>query len=349
MDSSPDSTPTTASAMESASLSSGKEPAARGRHFFLATGDPSDALYSAVWILVTIAFCGLSAGLGGATNGWELGLYAPLFSHAVQWLVCTLHAFPYQTEVYYDLTGSITYALLAVGTLSITAGRTRSVHARQLVATAFVLVWCTRLGSFLFQRIRRDNKDARFDSLKPYFVAFFGTWNIQGAWCFLTGLAVWAANARDPAEQPAFGWLDGIGVCVWCVGFGIEVVADRQKATWRALPSSKGRYIDVGLWRYSRHPNYFGEWLLWTGQFVLCASAFGGGDATGAFVGAGFLSAASPVFVYLLLNYVSGVPLLEKRSDERWGGEQVYLAYKRETYVFFLLPTRRTEASRPLL
>jgi len=251
--------------------------------------------------------------------------------------------------VYYDLTGSITYALLAVGTLSITAGRTRSVHARQLVATAFVLVWCTRLGSFLFQRIRRDSKDGRFDSLKPYFVAFFGTWNIQGAWCFLTGLAVWAANACDPAEQPAFGWLDGVGVCVWCVGFGIEVVADRQKAAWRALPSSKGRYIDVGLWRYSRHPNYFGEWLLWTGQFVLCASAFGSGDATGAFVGAGFLSAASPVFVYLLLNYVSGVPLLEKRSDERWGGEQVYLAYKRETYVFFLLPTRRTEASRPLL
>ena len=104
---------------------------------------------------------------------------------------------------------------------------------------------------------------------------------------------------------------------MWAVGFAIEVVADRQKATWRLLPSSKGRYIDTGLWRHSRHPNYFGEWTLWVGQFVLCASAFYGDDAQGAFVGAGWLCALSPAFVYFLLNYVSGVPLLEKKADER--------------------------------
>ena len=134
------------------------------------------------------------------------------------------------------------------------------------------------------------------------------------------------------------------------LGFGIEVVADRQKAAWRELPTSKGRYIDVGLWRYSRHPNYFGEWTLWLGQFVLCASSWAltrnGGDQSGAFLGAGWLCVLSPLFVYFLLNYVSGVPLLETKSDERWGGEAAYKAYKRETWVFFLLPTRRTEASR---
>merc|ERR1719487_224402 len=133
---------------------------------------------------------------------------------------------------------------------------------------------------------------------------------------------------------------------VWVLGFGIEVVADRQKARWRRRPENKGRYIDVGLWRYSRHPNYFGEWLLWVGMFVLCASAFTPDDEQGAFRGAGWLSALSFVFVYLLLNYVSGVPMLEKKSDERWGGEAAYQAYKRETYVFLLLPTVRTEASR---
>ena len=125
------------------------------------------------------------------------------------------------------------------------------------------------------------------------------------------------------------------------------LVPRRRAAQWRALPSSKGRYIDVGLWRYSRHPNYFGEWLLWCGQFVLCSSAFTDGDSQGAFDGAGWLSAISPAFVFVLLNFVSGVPMLEKGSDERWGREQAYQAYKRETWVFFLLPTCRTAASRP--
>ena len=92
------------------------------------------------------------------------------------------------------------------------------------------------------------------------------------------------------------------------LGFGIEVIADHQKSSWRALPASKGRYIDVGLWRYSRHPNYFGEWILWVGQFVLCASSWAltgnGANQTGAFVGAGWLCVLSPLFVYFLLNHV---------------------------------------------
>lgn len=197
----------------------------------------------------------------------------------------------------------------------------------------------------------------------------------QGTWCFLTALAVFACNARVPAKQPSLGWLDGVGIGIWALGFGIEVLADRQKAAWRALPTSRGRYIDVGLWRFSRctraarsrgrfvppltatvppraracsHPNYFGEWVLWVGQYVLCASAFRVDlDTLGAFPGAGYLSALSFVFVYLLLNYISGVPLLEKKADDKWGAEPAYVAYKKETWVFLLLPVRRTEASRP--
>jgi steroid 5-alpha reductase family enzyme len=110
----------------------------------------------------------------------------------------------------------------------------------------------------------------------------------------------------------------------------------------------------VGLWRYSRHPNYFGEWTLWIGQFVLCASMLGGfprdspsASAFGAFPFADWLCVLSPAFVYFLLNYISGVPLLERRADAKWGAEPAYQAYKQETWVFFLLPTRRTSASAP--
>jgi len=310
--------------------------------------EPLGFKWSLIWIVATIFLTGLSAVLGWAVNGTQYGFYTPLVSHGIQWIVCTFHAYPFQTEKYYDFMGAVTYTTLTLFTLFLTVGLTSSVSVRQIVASAFVLVWAFRLGSFLYGRIKRDGKDQRFDNLKPYFIAFFGTWNIQGTWCVLTGLSVWAVNTRTPADQPPFNWLDIVGIAIWVLGFGIEVVADRQKAAWRALPTSKGRYIDVGLWRYSRHPNYFGEFTLWLGQFVLGASAFTGDDAKGAFVGAGWLCVLSPIFVYCLLNYVSGVPILEKGSDKRWGHEEAYQQYKKETWVFWLLPTSRsTPASTP--
>jgi len=313
----------------------------------MAKGDGNDFKYSVLWCIAFIIFTVISAVLGWAVNGEEVGFWAPLLSHGIQWACCILHAFPFQTERYYDLTGSITYIVLTLGTLGYTIGMTHvAPHPRQIIASSLVVVWALRLGSFLFTRIRKDAKDGRFDELKPYFVAFFGTWNIQGTWCFLTGLAVYSCNSRAPSMQPAFGALDAVGIAIWVIGFGIEVVADAQKSAWRLLETSKGRYIDVGLWRYSRHPNYFGEFTLWIGQFVLCASAFVGDDACGVFVGAGWLCALSPAFVYFLLNYVSGVPLLEARSDEKWGSEPAYQTYKKETYAFFLLPTTRTAAAQ---
>ena len=314
-----------------------------GRYLCMATGD-GDCKWSAIWIVVSVLLASISGLLGWAVNGYEIGLWVPLVSHGIQWVVCTFHAFPFQTEKYYDLTGSITYTTLTIFSIGLGASRSGKVHARQIIASSLVIIWAARLGSFLYARIKRDGKDKRFDSLKPYFVAFFGTWNIQGTWCFLTALSVFAVNSR--VLQPPLDWLDGIGMTVWVYGFSIEVVADLQKAAWRQLPSSKGRYIDIGLWRYSRHPNYFGEFTLWLGQFVLCANAFRGDDVQGVFVGAGWLCALSPLFVYFLLNYVSGVPMLEKGSDERWGHEEAYQTYTRETWCFFVLPVWRTADKR---
>lgn len=247
-------------------LAEAQEPSL-GRHLCMATGE-EDVKWSLIWVAANVVLTSLSFALGYAVNGLQMGLWAPLVSHGIQWVVCTFHAFPYQTEKFYDLTGSITYITLTCFTVAYTAATSKHIHVRQILASAFVIVWALRLGSFLYKRIKADGKDHRFDKLKPYFVAFFGTWQIQGTWCFLTGLSVFAVNTRS--VQPPIGWLDAIGIAVWAVGFAIEVVADRQKAAWRKLPTSKGRYIDVGLWRYSRHPNYFGEALPTLGHMYAC-------------------------------------------------------------------------------
>jgi len=313
------------------------------------------------WAVAFVIQCAIDAGLAIVINGFDLGLWAPLFSHGLQWVVF-IPSFIFRTEKFYDLTGSITYISMSFFTLAYIAADgaqaatmtnstaispTFPIHLRQLVSSCLVCVWAFRLGSFLFARIRKDQEDVRFRELKKNCVAFLGTWNTQGMWVYLTALPVWACNSRIGALQPAFGWLDCVGIVLWVYGFSIEVVADSQKAAWRKDPANKGRYIDVGLWRYSRHPNYFGEWMLWTGQYVLCCSAFMSPHEPGLFAGSGFVSGLNVLFVFCLLNYVSGVPMLEDGSDKRWGHEDGYKEYKKETWVFFLLPTRRTDASIP--
>jgi len=121
------------------------------RHLCMAKGDGNDFKYSVLWCIAFIIFTGISAVLGWAVNGEEVGFWAPLLSHGIQWACCILHAFPFQTERYYDLTGSITYIVLTLGTLGYTIGMTHvAPHPRQIIASSLVVVWALRLGSFLF-------------------------------------------------------------------------------------------------------------------------------------------------------------------------------------------------------
>ena len=125
------------------------------------------------------------------------------------------------------------------------------------------------------------------------------------------------------------GW---IGVGIWVFGFLIEVVADHQKSVWRAKESNRGKFIDYGLWAWSRHPNYFGEIVIWIGMAVIALPVLQGWQ---------YVTLISPVFVYFLLTRVSGVPLLEQRSDEKWGGQEDYEQYKANTPVLMLKPPSR--------
>jgi steroid 5-alpha reductase family enzyme len=117
------------------------------------------------------------------------------------------------------------------------------------------------------------------------------------------------------------------GFSLFVLGFAIEVVADNQKSKFRSVPDNRNKYITSGLWAKSRHPNFFGEIMLWTGIAVMSFSSLNGMQ---------YLTLISPFFTYLLLVYVSGVRMLEARADKKWGDDEFYIKYKNTTPVLFI-------------
>jgi steroid 5-alpha reductase family enzyme len=252
----------------------------------------------------------------------------PVFALAVglayvaQWLAF-VPAYLLRSERFYDLAGSLTH--VSVVTLAVLLGPT--IDDRAALLLVLVAVWATRLGTFLVQRVVRSGGDRRFDALKHSFTRFLLAWTLQALWVTLTQAAALAA-ITSPVRRP-LGPLALIGLLFWLTGFGIEAVADAQKARFRADPDNEGRFIRQGLWARSRHPNYFGEILLWVGVAVIALPALRGWLWVGL---------VSPVFVTLLLTRISGVPMLERRADERWGGDPAYEAYKAETPLLIPWP-----------
>jgi len=276
----------------------------------------------------------LLAGAGLAWAGSQGGLLVgsrPLFASAVlvafaiQWLAF-VPAFILKTERTYDLTGSFTYISVAILAVAL-AGRW---DARALLLLAMVAVWAVRLGSFLFRRVHRAGKDDRFTEIKQSFVRFLLAWTLQGLWVSFT-LAAALAAITTRATKP-LGIAAWIGLAIWIIGFAIEITADMQKKRFRAVPENKGRFIQSGLWGWSRHPNYFGEIVLWIGVAVVAAPALQGWQ---------WVTLISPVFVTLLLTKISGIPILERRADKTWGGQPEYEAYKSRTPTLILRPPRK--------
>jgi len=194
---------------------------------------------------------------------------------------------------------------------------------RSLVLTALIGIWAIRLSGFLFTRVKRVGKDGRFDSLKTSFTQFLLTWMLQGLWVFMCTYPALIALASPSKEENTFLV---IGSIVWGVGWIYEVIADRQKTNFNKDPKNAGQFINVGVWKQSRHPNYVGELVLWTGITIIAAPVYQGSQ---------WLALITPLFVYWLLNKVSGVNLLEERADKKWGDDPAYQSYKKETPIFF--------------
>jgi len=266
------------------------------------------------------------AGSQGGATAYGLPVFALAvgLAFAIQWLAF-IPAYLLQNEGFFDLTGSITYITVTI--VAVLLGP--AVDGRSILLLALVVIWAARLGSYLFRRIRKAGTDGRFDEIKPSFIRFLNTWTLQGLWVSLTVAAALAAITTTVRKDLDVFAL--IGSLVWAVGFALEATADSQKRRFRADPAHRGAFIHSGLWAWSRHPNYFGEIVLWIGVAVIALPVLQGWQ---------WVTLISPVFVILLLTRVSGVPLLEKRADAKWGGQDDYEAYKARTPVLTPMPWR---------
>ena len=268
-------------------------------------------------LLIGLAVAWAGSQGGGSFDGIPLFALSVGLAFLIQWLVF-IPAFLRQTEKFFDLTGGITYISVITLAVFFSAG----VDARSILLWALVVIWAVRLGAFLFHRIQKVGKDDRFDELKPSFIRFLNVWTIQGLWVTFTAAA--ALVAITTTNRKELDWFALVGLLVWVFGFAIEVIADTQKSRFSANLDNKGKFIRTGLWSRSRHPNYFGEIMLWIGVAIIALPVLQGWQ---------WVALISPVFVILLLTRVSGVPLLETKADKKWSGQADYEAYKKRTPV----------------
>ncbi|XP_051119727.1 uncharacterized protein LOC127243648 isoform X2 [Andrographis paniculata] len=222
-----------------------------------------------------------------------------------------------------DFAGCSNFVILALLTLIVKG----SWHFRQVVLSMLVVIWGLRLGLFLLMRILQWGEDRRFDEMRSNLGKLAVFWTFQAVWVWTVSLPVTIVNAsnRDPSLRPA----DVIGWIMWCAGLLVEAAADQQKLAFKNSPENRGKWCNVGVWKYSRHPNYFGEILLWWGIFVA---------ATPVLERAEWLVILGPIFLTLLLLFVSGIPLLEESADKKYGNLSTYQHYKRSTSPLVLLP-----------
>lgn len=242
-----------------------------------------------------------------------------LLIFSIQW-ISFIPAYILKTEKFFDLMGSITYLTTILAALYITD----SGKIADYVIVLCVVIWAIRLGSFLFMRIHKAGEDRRFREIKTNFTRFFMTWTLQGMWvsmCLLCVLTALSSHSGIILNNVFY-----IGLLIFIFGFIIEVVADHQKTVFRKDLKNKDKFISTGLWSYSRHPNYLGEILLWFGVAIMSFSSLQ--DLQ-------YFTLISPIFVYILLVYISGIRILENQGDKKWGHLDSYKEYLKNTPRLF--------------
>ena len=288
--------------------------------------NPGFSAYTTSILAVCIASL---AALACAQGGLQSGGFPVLFiclgiAFLFQWLIF-IPSFIWETEHFFDLTGSITVlAITSIAFYFKSHQFSVSTDIRSIMLVVLVFAWAMRLGGFLFMRIHRAGEDKRFRKLKKSFPLFLRTWTLQGLWVFITCLAALTAVTSTKISEVDVTFY--LGLILWICGFIIEVMADLQKSRFREEEKNKGNFIQSGLWALSRHPNYLGEIILWLGIAIMALPVLWSWQ---------YVSLLSPLFVYLLLTKVSGIPILEAQAEKNWGKQKDYQIYKKNTPLLF--------------
>ena len=272
-------------------------------------------------ILISVLSFAISYGIAHLT-GSVIVKNAVLLAYVIHW-IAYIPAYLFQTEKFYDLTGSVTY-LSVVWFVFLSTYQSISLNFGNLILVLLISIWTIRLGLFLFMRIHKAGEDKRFRTIKTSASQFFMTFTLSGLWVTLCSMC--ALVAISSPEGLVMNALTYVGIILFIIGFGIEIVADNQKTAFRSIEANKDSFITSGLWSKSRHPNYFGEVLLWFAIAVISFSSLEGLQ---------LITLISPVFTYILLVYVSGVRMLEDMNDKKWANNEQYKSYKKNTPMLF--------------
>ena len=267
--------------------------------------------------------------LAGSSNGVDasgIRLFAicGLIAFGIQW-ICFIPSWFLHSERFFDLVGSATYLTVTVVALLAVP----EIDTRSVLLGLMICLWGLRLGTFLFARVQAVGHDARFNLIKHKFAWFLMSWTVQGLWVLLTSSAALAAITAS--ERNDFGIIGIIGIILWLTGFVIEIVADEQKRKFKLDPSKQNSFITDGLWSWSQHPNYFGEIVLWIGVSLVALPGLSSWQ---------YFTLISPVFVFILLTRISGLPMLNSAARKRWGDDPEFLAYKKSTPVLIPRPPK---------
>ena len=279
--------------------------------------------FGAIALCILLAYLvAIAASVDGVFfSGIPIILLCAIVSFLTHWMIAAPSLIT-SSEKYFDFTGMVATLLVVLTAMFALLSSGAQVSIRSVFVASFVSVWTLRLGIFLYKRIVKAGEDSRFRDIKKSIPKFLMTWTLSALWVFLTTVNAITLIALNPLEPIGIFFI--MGALLWLLGFGFEVIADRQKKHFSEQPKNEGRFITQGLWSVSRHPNYFGEIILWAGIAIISLPFLSGWQ---------YVTLVSPVFVFLLLTRISGLPFLEDKAEKKWGEDKDYIEYKKRTPI----------------
>ena len=259
----------------------------------------------------------LSMALGLATKN-QIVINGIVLVFIIHWLLY-IPANIFKTEKFYDLTGSLSY-ISVISYILYSKVQDFESGIGEVIISLAIIIWSARLGTFLFLRIKKDGEDKRFREFKKSWSKFLVAWTTSGMWVTICSACAMTAVASENIIELNIAFY--MGLILFIIGFSIEIIADYQKTKFRSISANKDKFISSGLWSKSRHPNYVGEIILWLGISVMSFSNLEGLQ---------YITLISPIFTYWLLVYISGVSILEKSGQEKWGHLKEYQDYIKKT------------------